>query len=202
MADTPIMERIKTREYTEKLSELNHPEKNVRVHGEYQVQELARSLKMFGQLRPVVVDENLTILAGNGLVMAAREAGFDKLKVLQITGLEQKEKLKLMLSDNRIYDLGSDDSDVIDDILQTLKGDLDIPGYDTEILEALMKESSEITKDLLKYGQLTESDMARIMKSPNLTAGGSTEEFKAEEGIPEDMKAIHCPHCGGVVWVE
>lgn len=200
--ELPIQERINRREFTQKISKLSHPEKNVRVHSSYQVQELARSIDMFTQLRPAVIDENDTILAGNGLIMAMREAGMDKAKVLQLTGLTEKEKMKLMLSDNRIYDLGGDDFDVIDEIISTLKGDLDIPGYDTEILEALLKDSNEITKDLSQYGNITEEEIARIAKAPNQTSSGSTQEFKEEEGIPENMKAVHCPHCGGVVWVE
>jgi len=202
MSKKELKDRLTTRDYTEKIKKLVHPEKNVRVHGQYQIQELARSLELFGQLRPAVVDENLTILAGNGLVMAMREAGWEKAKVMQLNGLTENEKYKLMLSDNRIYDLGGDDFDTVDEILRILKDDLDIPGYDTEILENLMKESSEITQDLSQYGKLDEDDMKRILGNENKVKGGSTEEFKEDEGIPDNMKAIHCPHCGGVVWVE
>ena len=49
---------------TMKLVDLVKPEKNVRIHTEQQLKEFQRSVKMFGQIRPIVVDENNVILAG------------------------------------------------------------------------------------------------------------------------------------------
>ena len=42
-------------------------EKSVRMHTEIQVKEFARSLEMFGQIRPIVVDGKYNIVCGNGL---------------------------------------------------------------------------------------------------------------------------------------
>ena len=53
---------------TMKLVDLVKPEKNVRIHTEQQLKEFQRSVKMFGQIRPIVVDENNVILAGNCLL--------------------------------------------------------------------------------------------------------------------------------------
>ena len=53
-----------------KLSSLKLPEKNVRIHSEKQTKEFVRILEAFGQIRPIVVDEEYTILAGNGLYAA------------------------------------------------------------------------------------------------------------------------------------
>ena len=50
-----------------KLADLVKPEKNVRIHTEQQIKEFRRSVEMFGQIRPIVVDEKNIILAGNGL---------------------------------------------------------------------------------------------------------------------------------------
>lgn len=49
------------------LSELRRPERNVRMHTDKQLKEFRRSVEMFGQIRPIVVDEDGVILAGNGL---------------------------------------------------------------------------------------------------------------------------------------
>lgn len=40
---------------------LKSPEKNVRKHNEKQIRELARSIEKFGQIRPVVIDENFVM---------------------------------------------------------------------------------------------------------------------------------------------
>ena len=39
------------------LSELRKMEKNIRRHTDKQIKEYVRSLQMFGQIKPVVVDE-------------------------------------------------------------------------------------------------------------------------------------------------
>lgn len=43
------------------VNELKFAEKNVRLHNEVQIKEFARSLEMFGQLRPVIVDSDYKI---------------------------------------------------------------------------------------------------------------------------------------------
>ena len=40
------------------LSELRRPERNVRMHTDKQLKEFRRSIEMFGQIRPIVVDED------------------------------------------------------------------------------------------------------------------------------------------------
>ena len=52
---------------TKPLSDLRRPEKNVRMHTDKQLVEFRRSVEMFGQIRPIVCDEDGVILAGNGL---------------------------------------------------------------------------------------------------------------------------------------
>ena len=68
------------RTVTKLLSELKRPEKNVRMHTDKQLTEFRRSVEMFGQIRPIVIDENNVMLAGNGLYetllsMGRTEAG-------------------------------------------------------------------------------------------------------------------------------
>ena len=61
------------------------PEKNVRIHTEQQLREFERSVRMFGQIRPIVVDENNVILAGNGLYERSLEWDMKKHRCINIT---------------------------------------------------------------------------------------------------------------------
>ena len=45
------------------LTELRRPDRNVRMHTDKQLKEFRRSVEMFGQIRPIVVDEDGVILA-------------------------------------------------------------------------------------------------------------------------------------------
>ena len=84
---------------TMKLADLVKPGKNVRIHTEQQLKEFQRSVKMFGQIRPIVVDENNTILAGNGLYDTLIAMGKETADVYQYDNLTENQKKKLMKSE-------------------------------------------------------------------------------------------------------
>lgn len=46
------------KQLTMKLKDLIRPERNIRIHTEKQLQEFERSVKMFGQIRPIVIVEH------------------------------------------------------------------------------------------------------------------------------------------------
>ena len=87
---------------TMKLTDMVRPEKNVRIHTEQQLREFERSVKMFGQIRPIVVDEKNVILAGNGLYETLLRMGYEEALVYQYTDLTENQKKKLMIADNKI----------------------------------------------------------------------------------------------------
>lgn len=132
------------------IADLRPPEKNVRKHNENQIKEFARSLEKFGQIRPVVIDENNVVYCGNGLVEAAKSLGWEKIEVLRKGGMSEADKKKLMIADNRIYSLGYDDFDAINEMLEEI-GDFDIPGFDTESLEAMFGDVDEDIKTDKQY---------------------------------------------------
>ena len=86
-----------------KLSELKQAEKNIRMHPDKQINEYIRSLEKNGQLKPIVIDENNVIWIGNGLYQAMTKAGYKEAYCLLKEGMTEKDKKKMMLSDNRIF---------------------------------------------------------------------------------------------------
>ena len=119
-----------------KLKDLIKPEKNVRIHTEQQMKEFQRSVKMFGQIRPIVVDEKNVILAGNGLYDALIAIGKETADVYQYNNLTENQKKKLMIADNKIFSLGFENLETFNSFLEELQGDLDIPGFDeVDLLE-------------------------------------------------------------------
>ena len=96
------------------LTELRRPDRNVRMHTDKQLKEFRRSVEMFGQIRPIVVDEDGVILAGNGLYETLLSLGRTEADCYVVSGLTEAEKKKLMLADNRVFDLGVDDLAALD----------------------------------------------------------------------------------------
>lgn len=141
---------------TKKLNELQRPDKNVRLHGDRQIKEYMRSVEMFGQIRPLVIDENNVVLAGNGLLTALQQLGRETADCYVVSNLTSNQKKKLMLVDNKIFELGVNDSNVFDELLRDLDGDIDIPGYDEELLKVLMANAEEADEIINSYGTFSE----------------------------------------------
>ena len=127
-----------------KLVDLKPAERNVRMHPPEQINEYKRSLEKFGQTKAIVIDEKNNILIGNGLFIAISQLGWKEADCCRKIGLSENDKKKLMLADNRIFDLGSDDLNVFDQLIRELDGDFDIPGYTDDLLNSLVKFLSSI----------------------------------------------------------
>ncbi len=207
------------------ISELKKPERNVRIHTEQQIKEFERSIKMFGQIRPIVVDENNVILAGNGLYDTLLKMGRDTAEVYKFDNLTEKQKKKLMITDNKIFSLGIENLDTLNVFLEEMQGDLDIPGFDEEILKQMVSDAEEVTEKIAGYGTLDDAEIAHIkanaarqeqkmtsMESknsgfdsnladnPQNPEDGNTGEGMAEE-TTEIRKFVICPNCGEKIWL-
>lgn len=211
-----------------RLDDLKHPEKNVRIHSEQQIRELKRSLEKFGQTRALVVDENNVILIGNGLYEAMVSLGYQEASVYVKTELSENDKKKLMIADNKTYALGVDNLDTLNEFLEELQGDLDIPGYDEEILQQMVADADEVTEKISEYGTLDESEIQKIKEAnekreqkaaaaeisdnnsenssenPNTSDNQSSERqntTETEPEITETRKFVICPNCGEKIWL-
>lgn len=189
------------------LSELRHPDRNPRMHSDKQLKEFRRSVEMFGQIRPIVCDERGTILAGNGLYETLVSMGWTEADCYVLEGLTEAEKKKLMLADNRIYSLGVDDMDAFDAIIAELAGDLDVPGYDEDILATISASTEEIDDALSEYG-LIDTDRREQMETagqkpvPGKTKAAEPEKEDAPSPAPEpERRCVICPNCGETVWL-
>lgn len=86
-----------------KLADLRKPAHNIRRHSDKQITEYIRSIEMFGQIKPLVVDEHGEIIAGNGLFEALTRMGRETCDCYVVTGLTDVQKKKLMMADNKVY---------------------------------------------------------------------------------------------------
>lgn len=211
---------------TKKLSELIAPEKNVRIHTEKQLQEYEKSVRMFGQIRPIVIDENNTILAGRGLYDTLKRMRQETAECYQYMDLTENQKKKLMIADNKIFSLGIENLDTLNEFLVELQDDLDIPGFDEEILKQMVADADEVTEKLSEYGTLDEEEIQSIRENAERKEQKATEvpmttatppsintantELASREPVnpPEEtgpaadvQKYVVCPDCGRKIWL-
>lgn len=199
-----------------KLCDMHPAEKNVRIHSDKQLSEMERSIKMFGQIRPIVIDEENTILAGNGLYAALKRMGVEEADACQMVGLSDNQRKKLMIADNKIYSLGVDNLQVLDEFLNELQGDLDVPGFDEDILLAMVEDADEVTERISEYGNLEPEDLQQIQangerKEQKISAAveigtapdrsPEQSDLAVDESEAEARKCVICPKCGERIWL-
>ncbi len=158
--------------------------KNARVHPQRQIDELVKSLEAYGQIRPAIIDENNEVLVGNGMVMAIKQMQIKTVDVVVKKDLSEKQKKKLMLSDNRLSSLGYDDADVLKEILEELDGDYVIPGYDIDLINEIVESSSEEIARLLSEDSGINGSMVSFSEGNTITVEDVEDDNFVEE-IPE-----------------
>lgn len=204
-----------------KLTELQRPKRNVRMHTDKQLVEFRRSVEMFGQIRPIVIDENNVMLAGNGLYETLVSLGWEEADCLVVANLTEKQKSKLMLADNKIFDLGVDDMAAFDELLADLGDDLDVPGYDESLLKSLVADLPEVDDMMASYGTISDERKEQIRSEGAATARREESiAAKAQEYTPPPAPVsstidtnepapaqepvrqyILCPKCGERIWL-
>ncbi len=202
-----------------KLAEMKKPDKNVRMHTEKQLQEYERSVRMFGQIRPIVVDEEGIILAGIGLFDTMLRMGEKEADVYQLKELTPTQKKKLMIADNKIFNLGVENLEVLNEFFEELKDDLDIPGFDEDILRQMVSDAEEVTEKICEYGTLDDDEIEQMKQleerqkatygnsvssesKPAPTEGKALQEPQAnEEKAEPEGDFVICPDCGRKIWL-
>lgn len=210
------------KQLTMKLKDLVRPERNIRIHTEKQLAEFERSVRMFGQIRPIVVDENDIILAGNGLYETLLRMNREEALVYKYEDLTEAQKKKLMIADNKIFSLGIENLDTLNEFLEELEGDMDIPGFDEDILRQMVADADEITEKISEYGTLDEEEVRKIKEANEKREQAEATDNGADQGTDLPLQAperqsggdagvgqdpagtgrfVICPKCGERIWL-
>lgn len=118
------------------IKDLKPDKRNARKHNPRNIGMIEDALNEVGAARSIVIDEDGNILAGNGTVEAAAQAGIERVKVVEADGeeivavrrrgLTEKQKRRLALFDNRTAELAEWETDVVREIVaedaEALKG--------------------------------------------------------------------------------
>ncbi len=87
--------------------------RNSRVHTPAQVDQIAASIREFGWTAAVLVDEDETIIAGHGRIMAAQKLGIEEVPVMVARGWTEAQKKAYRITDNRLTELSTWDQDLL-----------------------------------------------------------------------------------------
>jgi ParB-like chromosome segregation protein Spo0J len=123
---------------------------NVRRHPERNLETIKASLARFGQQKPIVVDADGIVRAGNGTLEAARALNWGNVAIVR-TPLKGSEATAYAIADNRSSELAEWDETGLAEQLRALQSedfDLDAVGYSGDEVDALIERlAGEIVDD-------------------------------------------------------
>lgn len=102
--------------------------RNARTHSPEQVAQIAASMREWGVTTPILVDEQGTIIAGHGRVMAAQKLGLTELPVTVARGWSEAQKRAYVIADNKLALNAGWDRDLLGLEIEELKAaEFDLP---------------------------------------------------------------------------
>lgn len=120
--------------------------RNSRTHSPEQVDQIAASMREWGWTNPVLVDEQDTIIAGHGRVLAAQKLGVTDAPVMVARGWTEAQKRAYVIADNKLaLNAGWDMEKLAVEIgdLSSMGFDLNLTGFSDDELAKLAPGGTE-----------------------------------------------------------
>lgn len=146
--------------------------RNARTHSDAQVLQIAASIREFGFLNPILIDDKNNIIAGHGRVLAARKLGLKEVPCVLHDHLTETQRKAYILADNKT----------------ALNA-----GWDEDLLRLELRELGDMGFDLELTGFGLDEVGTMILEGDGLDAHGDG----PEEIDPDSYDLSHrCPRCG------
>lgn len=180
------------------IAELSQDPANVNTHNEDSIAAIMRSLKEFGQQKPILVDKNNVVRAGNGVLLAAMRLCWRKIQVVR-TDLAGPKLTAYAIADNRTAELSMLDGNklnaAIADIQRECQAIIDrgVDGMsDAELAELSLSYDSDINRLIAAMG-FDDDELKRFAAKENVFAP------TGNDNKPSTTDAKEQPKNGSVV---
>lgn len=134
------MSKTTTQMQMVKVSELIPYVNNARTHSQEQVNKLRSSLREFGFVNPVIIDQDKNVIAGHGRLMAAKEEGITEVPCVLVDYLTEAQKKAYILADNRSAQDAGWDEELLRLEIEALEGmdfDVSLTGFNEDEISDL-----------------------------------------------------------------
>ena len=129
------------------IEKLKPYKNNARPHSDEQIEKIAKSMKEFGFINPVLVDGDLNVIAGHGRILGAKKLGMKEVPCLFIEDLTEEQKRAYIIADNRLAEDAGWDKELLKIELEDLKNmnfDITLTGFELEDFDFSMDETEVI----------------------------------------------------------
>jgi DNA modification methylase len=121
---------------------------NPRRHSKKQIQQIAKSVSVFGFNVPVLVDAELNVIAGHGRLLACGELGIDEVPTLCLDHLTPAQARAFRIADNKLTENATWDERLLaeqlhDLSLSGLDFDIEVTGFEMGEIDLLIHSLEE-----------------------------------------------------------
>ena len=125
---------------------------NARTHSNQQVKQIARSIKAFGFINPILIDGERQLVAGHGRLMAAELLGLHTLPCIRVDHLSEDERRAYILADNKLAENAGWDPDLLKVELSYLSRvevniDVELTGFSMPEIDIMMGTCDPVNDD-------------------------------------------------------
>jgi DNA modification methylase len=133
------------------LTELSLDPRNARVHSKRQVRQIARSIKTFGFIVPILADASGRLFAGHGRYLGAQQLGMTEVPVICVDHLTPEQARAFAIADNRLTENSTWDKKLLAEHFKELAAldlnfSLDTTGFEMGEIDLLI-EGLDLTAD-------------------------------------------------------
>lgn len=141
---------------TVRIDALKPYARNAKRHGAEQIEQLRASLREFGFVAPVLIDDEGNVLAGHGRLEAARAEGMTEVPCVRVGQLSEAQRRAYIIADNRLTELGTWDMETLQFEMRELTEmhfDTRLTGFelDAQDADALTTEDGEADEEYSSF---------------------------------------------------
>lgn len=130
------------------LDALKPDPRNARTHSARQLDLVAQSIREFGFINPIIIDEERNILAGHARYAAAIREGMKEVPTVQISHMTPTQKRAYVLADNKLAELAGWDFDILAEEFGLLADidldfDIELTGFTIAEIDKIMADGSD-----------------------------------------------------------
>lgn len=103
---------------------------NPRVHADFQIDRVVKSLQEFGFTNPILIEDDGKVIAGHGRLMAAKKMGLSSVPTISLSHLTPEQARAYVIADNQTALTSSWDDELLKQELDAL-GEV---GFDLTVL--------------------------------------------------------------------
>jgi DNA modification methylase len=120
---------------------------NARSHSKKQIRQIAKSIERFGFNNPVLISDDLEVVAGHGRLEAAKLLGMAKVPTVRLSHMSAADRRAYVLADNRLAELSGWDRELLAIELQGLQDlkfeEIEVTGFSLGEIDAILDEATE-----------------------------------------------------------